>query len=249
MSELQREYFPARSCTGWPTRGAKALMAWWLGAYGGRGATNLGIYNCRVIDGSSSLSLHAEGRAADLGCPVGNDWSWAVAEFLRRNSKALRIQLIIHNKQVWSANQPDAGWRRYTGKNPHTDHLHVEITPDGADNLTVADINAAAGEVPPAPPATENPDWTDDLVESLPTVRAGHHDRDAVKMVQAIVNTFAAGDGAAELAEDGVFGPKTDQRVRGWQAHHSVPNSVRDNGTGDGAFGRACWTFALGRLK
>ncbi|HVK26439.1 MAG TPA: hypothetical protein VM677_34245 [Actinokineospora sp.] len=49
----------------------RALMAWFLGAYAARGGKNLGIYNCRNVAGSSTSSPHGEGRAADLGVPVG----------------------------------------------------------------------------------------------------------------------------------------------------------------------------------
>ena len=47
--------------------GARALMAWWLARFGGRGAINSGILNCRPVVGGTARSLHSEGRAADLG--------------------------------------------------------------------------------------------------------------------------------------------------------------------------------------
>lgn len=93
----------------------------------------------------------------------------------------------------------------------------------------------------PAPPA----DWTQEVIVGLPTARAGHHSPKTVETIQALMNRDASDDGAAPLAEDGVWGPKTDNRVRQWQARHSVPNSVRHDGTGDGVFGRQSWTFAL----
>src|SRR3712207_9263475 len=73
-------------------------MTWWLGAYGNRGATNLGIYNCRPVSGGAVLSLHAEGRAADLGAPVGNTWSWGVMDTFRLNSQELGLQCVIHQR-------------------------------------------------------------------------------------------------------------------------------------------------------
>lgn len=238
---LQREYFPAKACSGGPTPGARALMSWYLGAYGSRGATNLGIYNCRPIDGTSTLSLHGEGRAADLGCPVGNGWSWAVADALRLASGELGIQLLIHERKVWSARQPDAGWRAYNGSNPHRDHIHAELIPVAAQQLDVAYINAVLRPASPTVPA-EPGDWTEELVQALPVVRLGHHDSTTVKTVQAIVNRDL---GHETLLEDGKWGPKTDVGVRRWQVERSVPNSVKADGKGDGIFGRACWTFAL----
>ena len=98
-------------------------------------------------------------------------------------------------------------------------------------------------------PATPGPgpggDWTEGIIVGLPTARLGHHSRKTVATIQGLMNRDASGDGAAALVEDGVWGPKTDTRVRGWQARHNVPNSVREDGTGDGAFGRQCWTYAL----
>lgn len=91
----------------------------------------------------------------------------------------------------------------------------------------------------PRPPAPDN--WTDQLVDTLPTLRLGDGRRVAVGLMQAAINTQGAG-----LAEDGVFGPKTDAAVRTWQARHQVPNSV-SGGRGDGIFGRSCWTYVIGR--
>lgn len=88
-------------------------------------------------------------------------------------------------------------------------------------------------------------DWTEGIIMGLPTARLGHHSRKTVATIQGLMNRDASADGAAALAEDGVWGPKTDSRVRGWQVRHNVANSVRKDGTGDGAFGRQCWTFAL----
>lgn len=89
-------------------------------------------------------------------------------------------------------------------------------------------------------------DWTEDLLMGLPTARLGHHSAETVDEIQSIMNRYARRhDGVALLLEDGVWGPKTDARVRQWQAAHNVPNSVRADGTGDGIFGRQSWTFAL----
>lgn len=43
------------------------------------GGKNLGIYDCRTIAGSASLSLHGEGGACDLSEPVGEGWAQTVA--------------------------------------------------------------------------------------------------------------------------------------------------------------------------
>lgn len=103
----------------------------------------------------------------------------------------------------------------------------------------------SAGLIDDQPPAVPGDDWTEELIMSLPTARLGHHSAKTVKTVQGIMNRDASADEAPELLEDGVWGPRTDNRVRGWQALHNVPNSVRSDGSGDGIFGRQSWTFAL----
>lgn len=234
---LQREYQGARSCTGSASVGAKALMAWWTGAYGQFGAKNFGIYNCRDIDGTSTLSLHAEGRACDLGAPVGNGWMWAVVDLLRRNSKELGIQLIIYRGKVWSARQPDAGWRTYTGANPHNDHAHVELTWDSARTLTVGHINSTLGGGASPAPAGE-----DEIVTKLPTLAKGA-EGEAVERLQALLNVA---DGATvALRTDGQFGDVTDAAVRRFQVARNVRASV-DNGRGDGEVGKYTWAALLG---
>lgn len=40
------------------------------------------------------------------------------------DSRDPRIKYIIWDRRIWSAG---AGWRRYTGSNPHTSHLHLSV--------------------------------------------------------------------------------------------------------------------------
>jgi hypothetical protein len=138
---LLRTYEPARACTDGPEPGAKAFMAWALAAYGEQGLKNLGIYNCRAVAGSSTTSLHGEGRACDLGInPHGAEYGTLLAEQLRLHSAELGIQCIIWNRRIWSAAYPDAGWRAYTGVSAHDDHIHLELTRAAARTLTAAQI-------------------------------------------------------------------------------------------------------------
>lgn len=135
-------YAGAHSCTGKPTVGCKALMAWFLARYAKRGARNDGIYNCRDVRGSDEVySVHAEGRAADLGHPVGASWVGGLAEHLRDSSAELGIQCIISNRRIWSSKYPNV-WRAYHGVDPHTGHIHVELTWPSARSLTVARIQS-----------------------------------------------------------------------------------------------------------
>jgi hypothetical protein len=134
---LLRKYEPAQTCTGGPAQGAKALMAWFLAQYAALGGKNLGIYNCRSVRGGTTTSLHGEGRACDFGInPHGATYGRLLAEQLRLHSAELGIQCIIWDRQIWSGAYPDAGWRAYTGTNPHVDHIHLELTRAAAQSLT-----------------------------------------------------------------------------------------------------------------
>lgn len=150
MAIYRGTYYSASSCTGAARPGAKALMAWFLGAYSARGAANLGIYMCKTL--GSGYSIHGHGRACDMGTapynsPGGNwpDWGWALANALRLNSAELGIQLIIFRGKVWSCRYPDAGWRDYNGFDPHNGHMHAELIPETAASLTVDKIQSVLG--------------------------------------------------------------------------------------------------------
>lgn len=145
MGLYRGTYYSASGCTGSARPGAKALMSWYLGAYGNRGAANLGIYVCKRL--GSGYSIHAEGRAGDLGtAPYGgvdSTWGWALANALRANSQELGVQLIILGRKVWSCRYPTSGWRDYGGE--YHGHAHVELTPDAAKGLTVDKIESVLG--------------------------------------------------------------------------------------------------------
>lgn len=130
-----RAYEPAGSrCSGGPQPGARALMAAILDAYGKHGARSAGIYNCRKVAGTNTLSLHAEGRALDVAFPgSGNAYGSQLATVLTNNANALGIQQIIWDRKAW---RPSTGWKPYRGASPHTDHLHIEMYKAEAGALT-----------------------------------------------------------------------------------------------------------------
>jgi hypothetical protein len=138
-------YYSADGCDSSAKPGTDALVSWYLGAYRGQGASNLGTYVCKRL--GSGWSIHAERRAADLGTnPYGgvdSAWGWALVNALRLNSAELGVQLIILGNKVWSCRYPDSGWRGYSGE--YHGHTHVELTPTAARTLTVAKIQSIIG--------------------------------------------------------------------------------------------------------
>jgi Putative peptidoglycan binding domain len=194
-------YQAAGPCTQGPQPGAQALMAWWLSTFGGRGAVNTGIYNCRVIAGSSVRSLHGEGRAADLGVrPHGADYGHDAASLLHANSAEIGIQCIIWSRRIWSGSRPFDGFRPYGGSSPHVDHLHVELSWPAARTLTQARMAGVLGGTAPRRV----------LKLTSPFMRG--------EDVRSVQRAIAARFPSLGLELDGVFGPKTDAAVRQFQA-------------------------------
>lgn len=116
-------------CAGGQTAGAKSLSEVIMKQYSPP-VTSVGGYSCRANTAdSSSLSIHAAGRALDImvnaGTPKGLETGNKIRNYLINNSEELGVQLVIWNRHIWSVNHD--GWREYTGPNPHTDHVHAEI--------------------------------------------------------------------------------------------------------------------------
>lgn len=101
-----------------------------------------GISRACNIGGASE---HKEGRAFDWALHVDNPGEKAVAdsfvEWLTAvgpdgkvgyNARRLGVMHVIWNRQIWSNSSQNAYWRPYTGASPHTDHVHVSLSWDGA---------------------------------------------------------------------------------------------------------------------
>jgi hypothetical protein len=194
-------YQGAELCLPHAQQGARALMAWWLARFGGRGAINSGILNCRPVVGGTARSLHSEGRAADLGVrPINAAYGHEAASLLHAHSGELGIQCIIWSRGIWSGSRPHAGFRLYKGQNPHLDHLHVELSWPAARTLTHARIGEVLGG--PVPPRRV-------LKLKEPNMRG--------EDVRAVQIALAARFPSLGLRADGVFGPKTDKAVKKFQ--------------------------------
>lgn len=96
-----------------------------------------------------SQSEHKEGRAFDWGLSVGNSaeksagdrfTAWLTAagpdDKVGYNARRLGVMYVIWNKRIWSNSSENAGWRAYTGVSPHTDHVHVSMSWNGANKRT-----------------------------------------------------------------------------------------------------------------
>ena len=103
---------------------------------------NLGIYANRPVRGGSGLSVHATGRACDLG--GGPNQIIAAIQFLERHADQLGIEEIHDYGNRVQPGQHGAGWRcdRHAWKiydkptigSPKAAWVHYEISPDMADH-------------------------------------------------------------------------------------------------------------------
>lgn len=154
-------YEYARKCTGGAKPGAVALMSWINKNY--PKSKNWGIYSCRIIPGSNSLSLHGEGRALDVGYALvdgkANPDGYRLFNHLKAHAVELGIQGIIWDRKI-STNRGDN--RPYSGgpdvTTAHVNHLHIELTNAAALSLTGTKIAQIMG-TPPAGNGWESDDY------------------------------------------------------------------------------------------
>jgi len=144
------DYDGADSCSPADKPGAVALRTLVLTAYPG---TTGGIG--RSCSGSGS-SEHHEGRALDWMVSAYTQehlaadlLAWLLADDSYGNEHAmarrLGVMYIIWNHEVWRAYAPEDGWQPYNGSNPHTDHVHISMSWDGALRETTWFTGAEVG--------------------------------------------------------------------------------------------------------
>jgi hypothetical protein len=111
--------------------------------------TQTGIYNNRNVAGTNKKSSHAEGRGLDFHLDANDPDQKALGDELFdaiiRKADKIGVDNVIWNRQIWSVGKRVAGKRKYTGENPHTDHVHVEFTRSGSQLQTLDAILVEVG--------------------------------------------------------------------------------------------------------
>lgn len=147
---------------------------------------------------------------------------WALASALIA-SRDPRIKYIISNRKIASgaAGPSPWKWRKYSGNNPHTFHMHLSVVADArADDMTEWRLRPlTAEEVPVQPPQN-------------PLLVHGSKGASVIRL-QALLNKHGA-----KLKLDGDFGPKTLKAVRAFQAKNKL--------WVDGKVGPYTWGALLG---
>ncbi|MDP2344818.1 MAG: hypothetical protein Q8O67_27980 [Deltaproteobacteria bacterium] len=133
-------YDGGANCSGNATPGSRTLRDVLVAAF--PQIDSVGIYNCRVIAGTNSMSIHGVGRALDVMIsPIGGDADNGagdpIAAFLMTNAEEIGLQGIIWDHTIWTTSRAAGSRvRAYGGSNPHVDHLHIEINEEAAfENL------------------------------------------------------------------------------------------------------------------
>ena len=137
-------YDPQRTCDPAGKPGMLGLRDLLLRAY--PGTRSLGVSRTCTARG---VSEHKEGRAFDWGVNVGVPAERAAADTVLRQllatdsagnrhalARRLGVMYMIWNRQIWSAYSAGSGWRPYSGASPHTDHVHISLSWDGAMGRT-----------------------------------------------------------------------------------------------------------------
>lgn len=135
--DVRPKYSPQTRCDPKARPGTRKLGELLVNHYG----TGTVGYERKCGRGTSE---HYDGRAIDWMVNVKNRNQKAAADaavqWMSANNgevaRRLGVQYIIWNKKIWGAYAPARGWQNYRGANPHTDHVHISMTWDGANART-----------------------------------------------------------------------------------------------------------------
>ena len=180
-------------------------------------------------------SQHYDGRAMDWMLNVNDPADKAIADAVTTwltakdsagnvaaQARRLGIMLIIWNRKAWKSYRTPEMWTDYTGSSPHTDHIHISFSWDGACKrtswwtgkaLTSASTAMCSGSGPLVTLATE---FTPVKATLLKLGSTG----DAVVLAQRNL---------PGVIVDGGFGPKTAAAVRTFQTTWGLDVTGRVN--------------------
>ena len=175
----------------------------------------LATYPCTYSGGitrscsSGGKSEHKEGRAWDWMVKVGHPaadsllkWLLATDKYGNKhaNARRLGIMYMVWNRKIWGSYKASQGWRKYSGSNPHTDHVHFSFSWAGANKQT-------SFWKTPMPPANQPPQgWLDSA--SCTQVRGWAQDPDAKS---AAINVHVYFDGTPGQKGAKSYSVKADQ--------------------------------------
>lgn len=164
------------------------------------------IGDTRHAAGASDHNPNGSGAVTALDIthdPAGGCDSYALARSLVASPDA-RLKYVISNGKI-ASRVKGWTWRKYTGKNPHSHHVHisVEASPKLYDDARPWNV-AVTGATAPSP------------VTRHPLLKRGSQGND-VRQLQHFL----------KIEEDGLFGSRTERAVIAFQkAHKLVPDGI-----------------------
>lgn len=169
---------------------------------------------------NTSSDHNPDGRgivcAIDVMLGVGAKASAIVRAAVGRSDLAY----VIHNRTIWSASR---GWKaaRYTGSDPHTNHVHISSKHTAAADQRHVGLNLGAAPAPQPSPTPGVPPFPGEQ-------HVGSHGQ-PVMDIQYRLNAR----GYPHLNVDGNYGPQTADRVRRFQRYARIQV--------DGRTGKITW--------
>lgn len=129
--------------------------------------------------------------------------TWAIAEHMRMKRDP-RIKYVISNGRIFSSTVSPWVWRKYTGSNPHSKHVHISVNSLKKHYDDHKEWDLGLSGLTPSEPSDSGPDL--DEPKNRPVLRRGSKGEE-VKVVQRLL----------VIKDDGDFGPITDQAVKDFQ--------------------------------
>jgi hypothetical protein len=225
------------ACVVAPSLGIVKLRALALQTYGRGGTSPATPRAC--TDGAQSE--HKDGRAWDWMLNIGNRADKrAAADFLgwltgRGPSKVkgemarrLGIMYVIYNRQMWSAYT--GTWHAYDGADPHTSHVHISLSWNGAHAHTsfwtghVWPTDYGPCQVFTNQPATV-PTKKAHTTPCESAVRAPRTSTQPLQWIGSSGSFVTKGQRLLGMTPSGTFGTDTRRAVLGYQRTHDLPRT------------------------
>jgi hypothetical protein len=235
--DARTPYMPQVSCDPRPKPGVVAFTTLMTTRYtiGAKGT----FRSCQ-----GDISEHYDSRALDWMLNVNNPAQKAVANsvtaWLSANNGAMArrfgVSYIIWNHKMWREYRPEQGWTAYTGAVPHTDHVHLSFSWDGAMKRTswwtgtptkVADLGPCrvyAGQFAPLYTKARTGGCPTPLPAPASSYRVAFYGQKTASIVVA--------QKLLHVTADGKFGMATFKALVPWQIRAHVPvTGVLDKAT------------------
>lgn len=148
-------------CTGDLLAGSRELGDFLRGTFGA--ISRVEGYACRQNTANRAMmSVHGTGRALDIYIPktAGDADNYAgdpIANWLVEHAAEIGIQYVIWDRTKWNRGTRSSRASAYGGPHPHDDHIHVELTVEGAARMTAWFAGTGTPTPAPAPPPPPAP--------------------------------------------------------------------------------------------